>query len=177
MAALADINEQSGQSIFTISHNILFKLLAALNECTEWGQVFILDSLVSYPARDARDAEAIVERVTPRLQHANCAVVLSAVKVIMKNLEQITAPESVAALIKKMAPPLVTLLSSEPEIQYVALRNINLIIQRRKNILTNEIKVGRAACFFFFHACGCGMVVSFLARHGARLWQREGVSV
>lgn len=43
-------------------------------------QVFILDSLAGYTARDAKDAESIVERVTPRLQHANCAVVLSAVK-------------------------------------------------------------------------------------------------
>ena len=27
------------------------KLLTALNECTEWGQVFILDSLASYEVR------------------------------------------------------------------------------------------------------------------------------
>ena len=47
-----------------------------------WGQVFILDALSKYKAADAREAESIVERVTPRLQHANCAVVLSAVKVI-----------------------------------------------------------------------------------------------
>lgn len=40
-----------------------------------------------------------------------------------------------------MAPPLVTLLSAEPEIQYVALRNINLIVQRRPGILAHEIKV------------------------------------
>jgi vesicle coat complex subunit len=32
---------------------------------------------------------------------------------------------------KKLAPPMVTLLSAEPEIQYVALRNINLIVQKR----------------------------------------------
>lgn len=44
-------------------------------------QVFILDSLATYKPRDGKDAESIVERVTPRLQHANCAVVLSAVKV------------------------------------------------------------------------------------------------
>ena len=42
---------------------------------------------------------------------------------------------------KKMAPPLVTLLSSEPEIQYVSLRNINLIVQKRPSILAHEIKV------------------------------------
>lgn len=49
-----------------------------------WGQVFILDALSRYKAADPREAENIVERVTPRLQHANCAVVLSAVKVTLK---------------------------------------------------------------------------------------------
>lgn len=55
-----------------------------------WGQVFILDALSRYKAADAREAENIVERVTPRLQHANCAVVLSAVKVsdLMQELDQ-----------------------------------------------------------------------------------------
>jgi AP-1 complex subunit beta-1 len=49
--------------------------------------------------------------------------------------------ESIRALTRKLAPPLVTLLNSEPEIQYVALRNINLIVQKRPSILENEIKV------------------------------------
>ena len=44
-------------------------------------QVFILDSLATYAAADDKEAEKITERVAPRLQHANCAVVLSAVKV------------------------------------------------------------------------------------------------
>lgn len=57
------------------------KLLTALNECTEWGQVFILDSIANYNPRDDREAQSICERVTPRLAHANAAVVLSAVKV------------------------------------------------------------------------------------------------
>lgn len=44
-------------------------------------QVFILDALAGFQAESPKDAEAIIERVTPRLQHANSAVVLSAVKV------------------------------------------------------------------------------------------------
>jgi AP-1 complex subunit beta-1 len=44
-------------------------------------QVFILDAVVNYQPADSRDAEAVVERVLPRLQHANAAVVLSAIKV------------------------------------------------------------------------------------------------
>ena len=31
------------------------KLLTALNECTEWGQIFILDSLNNYSPRDEKE--------------------------------------------------------------------------------------------------------------------------
>lgn len=141
VAALAEIQENSSRPIFEITSHTLSKLLTALNECTEWGQVFILDALSRYKAADAREAENIVERVTPRLQHANCAVVLSAVKMILQQMELITSTDVVRNLCKKMAPPLVTLLSAESEIQYVALRNINLIVQRRPTILAHEIKV------------------------------------
>lgn len=59
-------------------------------------------------------------------------MVLSAVKVLMKFLELIDQNGEFAQnLFRKLAPPLVTLLSTEPEIQYVALRNINLIVQKR----------------------------------------------
>jgi AP-1 complex subunit beta-1 len=60
---------------------------------------------------------------------------------ILQQMEIITSTDVVRNLCKKMAPPLVTLLSAEPEIQYVALRNINLIVQRRPTILAHEIKV------------------------------------
>jgi len=44
--------------------------------------------------------------------------------------------------LQKIAPPLVTLLTTkEAEIQYVALRNINLIVQKRPNILAHEMRV------------------------------------
>lgn len=157
VAALSEISETSGRDVMKINASVLQKLLAALNECTEWGQVFILDSLAKYTPAEAREAEGIIERVTPRLQHANSAVVMSAVKVILSYMDVMGGggaggtpgggggggahAESIRALTRKLAPPLVTLLNSEPEIQYVALRNINLIVQKRPSILENEIKV------------------------------------
>lgn len=69
-----------------LNTNTINKLLTALNECTEWGQVFILDSLSNYSPKDEREAQSICERITPRLAHANAAVVLSAVKVIINAL-------------------------------------------------------------------------------------------
>jgi len=140
VAALSEIQETSGRDVMLITGSVLQKLLAALNECTEWGQVFILDSLAKYRPSEQLEAEGIIERVTPRLQHANSAVVMSAVKVILGYLDMCSA-DTVRALSRKLAPPLVTLLNSEPEIQYVALRNINIIVQKRPQILEHEIKV------------------------------------
>ncbi|XP_035206561.1 AP-1 complex subunit beta-1-like isoform X2 [Stegodyphus dumicola] len=144
VAALSEINEasSSGQPLIDMNAQTINKLLTALNECTEWGQVFILDSLANCLPKDEREAQSIAERVTPRLAHANAAVVLSAVKVLMKLMEMMSPDsEFVTTLTKKLAPPLVTLLSSEPEVQYVALRNINLIVQKRPDILKHEMKV------------------------------------
>ncbi|KAK3420106.1 hypothetical protein EUGRSUZ_G00898 [Eucalyptus grandis] len=55
--------------------------------------------------------------------------------------------------------PLVTLLSAEPEIQYVALRNINLIVQRRPTILAHEIKV-----LLEFKECATEVDVDFVRK-------------
>ena len=44
-------------------------------------QVFILDSLSNYDPKDENEAQSICDRVTPRLSHANSAVVLSCIKV------------------------------------------------------------------------------------------------
>ncbi|ESN89905.1 hypothetical protein HELRODRAFT_187670 [Helobdella robusta] len=144
VAAITEIMENPNNTSHIIEFNTqtINKLLTALNECTEWGQVFILDAISSYEARDEREAQSICERVAPRLAHANSAVVLSAIKVIMKLMEMMDPGSDMSVmLIRKLAPPLVTLLSAEAEIQYVALRNINLIVQKKPEILKNEMKV------------------------------------
>ncbi|TPX48952.1 hypothetical protein SeLEV6574_g01749 [Synchytrium endobioticum] len=141
VAALAEISESSvRKDIFTINSGVLTKLLAALNECTEWGQICILTSLASYKPNDGKEAAEIVERVMARLQHANASVVLCAVKVLVVYMNEIQE-DLQKQVVKKMAPPLVTLLSSEPELQYVALRNINLILQKRRDVLSQEMRV------------------------------------
>ena len=48
VAALAEIHEVSGKDVFQITSQSLFKLLRALNECTEWGQVHALLQPASY---------------------------------------------------------------------------------------------------------------------------------
>ena len=143
VAVLTEIEQAQGTKILRITTSILQKLIAALSDCTEWGQIFILEALADYEPKNTREADSIVERVIPRLKHANSAVVLSAIKVLMRYVDKLS--ENGATLMKKMGPPIVSLMSHAhgefPEIQYVTLRNTNLIIQKVPDLLTRDIKV------------------------------------
>ncbi len=66
---------------------------------------------------------------------------LACMQVVLLQLPLIKDEAQVKTLVKKLGPPLVTLLSEEAEIQYVALRNINLIVQKYPEVLSYEIKV------------------------------------
>ncbi|KAF8559538.1 Adaptor protein complex beta subunit [Imleria badia] len=141
VAALSEIGDRQDGVIFRLNLPIANKLIAALGESSEWGQIYILDSLLRYVPEQHADAEMMAERVIVQLQHANSAVVLTTIKVLLYLMNYMENRKLIDHICKKMGPPLVTLLSSGPEVQYVALRNILLIIQRRSAVLKNDVKV------------------------------------
>ncbi|TCD69745.1 hypothetical protein EIP91_006512 [Steccherinum ochraceum] len=141
VAALSEIGDRQDGVIFRLNLTVANKLLAALGESSEWGQIYILDSLLRYVPEQHADAQIMAERVLILLQHANSAVVLTAIKALLYLMNYMEDRKLMDHICKKMGPPLVTLLSSGPEVQYVALRNILLIIQRRPTVLKNDVKV------------------------------------
>ena len=96
----------SPSTIFVLTPDLIQKLLVALGECTEWGRIAILTAIAKYRSQDDKEAEQIIERVTPQFQHANGSVVLSAVKVILIQLRQVRREEFIRSTMRKMAPPL-----------------------------------------------------------------------
>ena len=56
-------------------------------------------------------------------------------------MDNIASADIMKGVVKKLAAPLVTLLSCEPEIEYVALRNINFILQKQPNIFDQNVRV------------------------------------
>ncbi|KYK54752.1 hypothetical protein DCS_06712 [Drechmeria coniospora] len=139
--ALAEISDTAPETrALIITPATLKKLLLALNECTEWGRITILSTLADYQSADAKEAEHICERVVPQFQHVNPSVVLAAIKVVFTHMRSVS-PELARSHLKKMAPPLVTLVASAPEVQYVALRNIDLLLQAKPDILHKELRV------------------------------------
>jgi vesicle coat complex subunit len=58
IAALTEIAESNPHAhIFNMNPQAINKLLTALNECSEWGQVFILDAIANYVPRDENEAK------------------------------------------------------------------------------------------------------------------------
>lgn len=76
VASLCDIEDTIGYDVLRLKPKLVNKLLAALNECSEWGQIVILDALAAYVPEDEEEAMLIVEKTMPRLQHVNSAVML-----------------------------------------------------------------------------------------------------
>lgn len=147
VAALAEIAETSGSDILLMDAGMLAKMMAALNQCTEWGQVSIMDCLSKYEP-DAKEAKDIIERVSPRLMHGNPAVALSAVRVILRYLKFTRDVDLETSIVEtKLPQTLITLVvRSQPEVVYVALRNINLIIQSRPGVLSSAAHVRNFFC-------------------------------
>lgn len=141
-AALLEISRASNKNYIRLKNSSnLNKILSAVNDSNEWGQIYILEAICSYDTSDSKESESIIERVLPRLAHNNPAVILSSIKVILKFMDNISNVELMKGVVKKLAAPLITLLSCEPEIQYVALRNINFILQKQSTIFENNVRV------------------------------------
>ncbi|TIB05244.1 hypothetical protein E3P96_01288 [Wallemia ichthyophaga] len=141
VAALCEIANKSSNIQLKLNITIANKLVNALDECSEWAQVYILESLLHFTPQSSHDATLLIERIATNLQHSNSAVVLSSTKIIIYLFNYIQNQDTISHYSRKLSPPLITLLSSPPEVQYVALRNILLIIQRRPLVLHADVKI------------------------------------
>ena len=96
---------------------------------------------MAHVPQESSEALLLAERITPRLSHTNSAVVLTCIRVILYLMNYIQDDAQITQLSRKLSPPLVTLLAKGSEIQYLALRNAILILQRRPEVLRNNIRV------------------------------------
>lgn len=116
LATLSQISESKGESLVNLDAATVQKLLTALTDCQEWGQIYVLDALALYTPQNSQETENILERVSPCFGHSNSGVVLSCIRVTMKYLDFLSSPELIRVYCKKLTPPLITLMGSEHEI-------------------------------------------------------------
>ena len=141
ISALIEISTTKGKDILNINWNKCKHLMSALHENNEWTQIYLLEGISRYSPTKQDEINEMIERIIPCVSHSNAGVVLSVIKILIKLLDLVENPETIRSVCKKITPSLVTLLSSEPEIQYVALKNINILIQKRPIIFEKDIKI------------------------------------
>ncbi|QLG72583.1 hypothetical protein HG535_0D02910 [Zygotorulaspora mrakii] len=141
-AALTEIHgvDPSVVSLPKLINSHVSQFLLALNECTEWARITILGALADYSAKDSLEAQDIIDRVSAHLQHVNPAVVLATIKVIIRNLPQIQQ-QNFKAISLKLSSALVSIMSTPPEMQYVALKNIRIILEKYPELLVKELRI------------------------------------
>eukprot|EP01017_Pseudomicrothorax_dubius_P006876 TRINITY_DN12044_c0_g1_i3.p1 TRINITY_DN12044_c0_g1~~TRINITY_DN12044_c0_g1_i3.p1 ORF type:complete len:729 (+),score=240.91 TRINITY_DN12044_c0_g1_i3:631-2817(+) len=75
------------------------------------------------------------------MSHLNPAVVFSVIKLVVRYLDYVQDEETVRALYKRIAPSLGSLLSGPPEISFIILRNLQVIMLKRPGFFEKETKV------------------------------------
>jgi len=143
MSALNEISILSGVNQLQIKSKVLKRILEAIPQANEWGQVSILDALILYNPKKPSHAEEVIEGVLPRLNHTNPSVVMSAIKFILKFMDHIDNIDKVRNYCKKISNSLMSVMMASPEIQYVLLRALRAIVQKRPMLLDKDFK------FFF----------------------------
>ena len=140
IVSLSEISLLSGENYLKINSKMLKKILNALNECNEWGQIYILDCLVNYKKKKTKYAEMIIDATVPLFSHINPAVIMSACKVVLKYLDHVDDEKKVQSYSKKISLCLISLMDSVPEIQFLLLRAMHCIIQKRHYLFDKDFK-------------------------------------
>ena len=140
IAALSEISLLSGNDYLELNSKLLKKILMALNDANEWGQIYILDSLMNYKKTKPQKSEMIIEAVVPLFNHINPAVIMSAIKVALKFLDYIEDEKKVQNYSKKLSLCLISLMDSVPEMRYLLLRAMHCIIQKRHYLFDKDFK-------------------------------------
>ena len=106
VAALSEIADRPDGVIFRLNLATANKLVTALGESSEWGQIYIVDALLRFVPQTHGEAEILGERVIVQLQHANSAVVLTTTKLLLFLMNYMENRRLIDYICKKMGPPL-----------------------------------------------------------------------
>lgn len=141
LAALNSITESNKSLQLTIDKNHSVALVNGLSSANEWRSVYLLDALMSFVPQNSKDALSLIEIVLSCLSHSNSAVVLNAIKVIVYLSNYVERPEVVVpGMAKRIGSALVSLLSRPPEIQFLVLRNVILLLLGKRYLLEVDVE-------------------------------------
>ena len=106
LAACMYISENSNDFKFRIDSAIADRLISCLDECSEWAQIYILESMMTLDPKDGEEACLFAERISPRLQHANSGIVMACVRVVLYLSSHAPTAAKMNQLVAKCSSPM-----------------------------------------------------------------------
>ncbi|QEU62701.1 Apl1 [Kluyveromyces lactis] len=117
-----------------LTQNICFNLLEVLGKINEWDIAILFDILTTaYLPKTHSEAHHLIDLSVPKLHNLNSSVVLNALKFIIYLTNYVDYIEE--RLVRKFSSSLTSLLNKPPEIQFLVLRNVILLLLSRDSPL------------------------------------------
>lgn len=138
VVCLQAIAERGGPPL-RLDFKTVDRMLLALSEANEWGQTIILDVISGFAPENPQQAEKILERVSVYTSHRNAGVVLGSIRVVIRILDYLNDDDHIRNYCRRISPSLITLISADNEIKFVALKNISLIAEKRPVVVEEEL--------------------------------------
>ncbi|VEU22408.1 DEKNAAC103711 [Brettanomyces naardenensis] len=142
LSALGDITEKSETLKFSIDSEHALKISQSLAVCGEWSEVAILNALMSFVPQDHQTAAHIIDIVLPYLQSENSSIVLNALKVIVYLCQYVSSVLDVLPILpQSISRAVANLMLKPPEIQFLAMRNVILLLLDKPALLDLDIRM------------------------------------
>ena len=118
-----------------LSLELAFSMLELLPDLNEWNKATVLEILTtSVVPQHYLDTHEMIELALPYLQQVNTYVVLNALKFIMYLLNYIDVIKE--SLAEKLSNSVIALLDKPPELQFLVLRNVILLLLSRESCVS-----------------------------------------
>lgn len=140
--SLGDITLNTDKLKLSTDKEHALKLTEGMASCQEWCQVSILNALLTFVPQDHKIAADLIDLILPYLQSDNSSIALNALKVIVyfsyyiNNVLDVfpSLPQSISAAISN-------LMLRPPEVQFLAMRNVILLLLDKPALLDLDIRM------------------------------------
>ncbi|XP_066922710.1 uncharacterized protein [Clytia hemisphaerica] len=136
--ALDEVLRETGG--LSLTKDIVRKMLSRLPDFNEWSQCMLLNRLVRYQPQDEDEIIEYLNFLDDRLTHSNKGVVLAALNLFLrytKNVDYLAQ-----GFYERIRSPILSILNSSiPEVVYVTLKNISILIKTRARLFHEDFKI------------------------------------
>ncbi|GME94578.1 unnamed protein product [Ambrosiozyma monospora] len=126
----------------TISFDQAVRLCGLLATIDQWTKIYVLNTMMCFVPQNQRDSLTIIEYCIPYLQSENCSIALNALKVIVylgNYVEHLV--DQLPVLPSRISGSVSTLMGKSPEVQFLVMRNIILLLLNKSAFLTLDVRM------------------------------------